>query len=70
MRLPRQFYTAAWVIVFALGALVEAMALTDPGVGDELTSHLRWLLNWHPLIWWMGLGAAAWAIRHLWFGQK
>ena len=67
MRLPRRFYPAAWIALFALGGVVEVLALIDPGNMDTLTEHVRFILGIHWTLWLGGLAAAFWAIKHFFF---
>lgn len=70
MKLPRWAYTVGWGAIALAFAVLEALALIDPGKGDTATFHVRWLLDIHPLIWWMSLGAAGWAVAHFWWKKR
>lgn len=58
-------YTVGWALWAALGVALEITALVDAQPGDTLSEHLRFLLGSHPLVWFVGLGAAAWAAQHI-----
>jgi hypothetical protein len=68
VRLPRRFYTAAWAAIGLAIAAIEALALVDRQRGDTLTEKVRKLLSYHRVVWFVGLGLAAWAIAHFFFG--
>jgi len=70
MNLPKRFYTIAWLFLALFSAGLEASALLDKDPGDTLSEHIWWLFDTHAIIWWMGLGAVLWAIRHLWWKKR
>ena len=58
--------TAGWLFWIAFFIFWE----TYTGLyhrGEMLTDHLRPLFLSFPVLWWVTLGAALWAIVHLWF---
>ena len=63
-------FTIAWVVIIGAGLAVEGLALAYGGRGDTLTEHVRAATE-HPVLFIAGLGAAVWAVWHLFFqGRK
>lgn len=67
MKLPRGIYTAGWVVIALAFAALEALALIDPGTGDTLSEHVWGILDFHPIVWFMGAGGLIWMVRHFLF---
>lgn len=67
MNLPKWSYTAGWLLIGLLFAALEALALIDPDSGDTLSEHVWGLLDFHPLLWFLGAGFLLWLSRHFLF---
>jgi hypothetical protein len=63
-------WAAAWAALGLVALGLETAALVSEGRGDTLSESIWALLGIHPLVWFIGLGAAAWAIRHLWWRKR
>jgi len=67
VNLPGRAYTFGWLLLGLGFATLEGLALADADPGDTLSEHVWWLLDLHPIAWWLALGLAAWAVRHFFF---
>lgn len=65
--IPRWGYTAGWALIALAFTGLEALALVDPGKGDTLSEHVWGILDFHPLLWFMGAGGLIWMVRHFLF---
>ena len=68
--MPGWFYTTGWLMLLTLAVGLEGLALWDTDKGDTLTEHVRAILFFHNVIWFAAIGAAAWAVLHLFFKMR
>lgn len=70
MNLPQWAYSVGWGALILGAVALETLALWDKDRGDTLSEHLRAILFFHNIIWWMGLGALLWAGLHIFFRMR
>ena len=57
-------YTVAWVSWIIGFIVIEGIALLDAGRGDTLSEHVWALLDFTPVLWWVGGGFMLWLTGH------
>lgn len=70
MNWPTWAYTLGWGLIVLAAVGLETLALRDKDTGDTLTEHIRAILFFHNIIWWVAAGAMAWAVLHLFFKMR
>ena len=63
-------YSLGWLLWAAAGVILEVSALLDTQLGDTLSENLWFLLGSHPIVWFVGLGLAVWAGRHIFLRKR
>ena len=63
-------FAAAWLAIAAAAGGLELLALLDSGTGDTLSELIWFGLGSHPLVWFVGLGVAAWLAQHFFLGRR
>jgi len=63
-------YTAGWLLIVAAFALLEVIALLDPGVGDTFSEHIWQLVDEYPWLVLPGLAGLGWTAYHFFFQKR